>query len=188
MVPFRFASFVAVAAALTLPCSAQSTSLARQRASIRRQRAVAHPTFVNVMPMPITSSRVCAPLDSRELDQLIGAAARAHQISAKVVREVARQESGFQPCARSPHGAQGLMQLMPATQSTLGVTDPYDPAQSLMAGARFLKFLLERYDGNLALALSAYNAGPARVDATQAIPAIPETREYVSRILMRLQR
>ena len=78
------------------------------------------------------------------------------------------------------------MQLMPATQATLGVVDPFDPAQSLMAGAHFLKTLLERYDGNLSLALSAYNAGPARVDAIGGIPPIPETRTYVQRILSRL--
>lgn len=162
-----------------VPCWGQRGSLARQRASIRRQRAVAHPVFVEFVPAS------CA-LEPQELDRLIGAAARASQVSARVVREVARQESGFQPCARSAAGAEGLMQLMPETQAKLGVTNPFDPAQSLMAGARFLKTLLDRYDGNLSLALSAYNAGPKRVDAIRAIPPIRETRDYVSRILSRL--
>ena len=79
------------------------------------------------------------------------------------------------------------MQLMPATQATLGVSNPFDPAESLMADARFLKTLLERYDGNLSLALSAYNAGPKRVDAIGRIPPIPETRAYVKSILGRLK-
>ena len=78
------------------------------------------------------------------------------------------------------------MQLMPATQATLGVANPFDPEESLMAGARLLKDLLGRYGGSLPLALSAYNAGSARVDAVRGIPAIPETRDYVTRIMTRL--
>ena len=79
------------------------------------------------------------------------------------------------------------MQLMPATQSTLAVSDPFNPGESLMAGAKLLRQLLERYNGNLALALSAYNAGPGRVDRTMTIPEIPETRNYVANILDRLE-
>jgi soluble lytic murein transglycosylase-like protein len=165
----------------TMTTFAQPVSVQRQRASIRRQLSVTHPK----RPEPF-AFRSCDALAPEQLDQLVGAAARANRVSAKVVREVARQESGFQPCARSSKGAQGLMQLMPATQASLGVVDPFDPGQSLMAGARFLKSLLERYNGNLSLALSAYNAGPARVDAIRGIPPIPETRTYVKSILSRL--
>lgn len=155
---------------------------------MRRQRSIAHPVFVSfVAPVgAIRPQAGCNSVEPAELDRMIGAAARANRVSARVVREVARQESGFQPCAKSPKGAQGLMQLMPATQATLGIANPFDPAESLMAGARLLKDLLSRYDGNLSLALSAYNAGPARVDAVRGIPAIPETRNYVSSILSRL--
>lgn len=78
------------------------------------------------------------------------------------------------------------MQLMPGTQALLGVDDPFDPEESLMAGARLLKDLLGRYNGDLALALSAYNAGPKRVDQASGIPPIPETRDYVAKILSRL--
>jgi soluble lytic murein transglycosylase-like protein len=166
--------------ALAAPALAQS-SLARQRASIRRQFSVTHPKA----PEPVRF-RSCDTPPPSELNAMIGAAARANRVPVNLVREVARQESGFQPCARSSKGAQGLMQLMPATQATLGVSNPFDPAESLMAGARFLKTLLERYDGNLSLALSAYNAGPKRVDAVGHIPPIPETRAYVKSILGRL--
>ena len=152
---------------------------------MRRQRSVAHPAFLSFVE-PVAPRAGCNSVEPVELDRLIGAAARANQVSARVVREVARQESGFQPCAKSPKGAQGLMQLMPATQATLGVANPFDPAESLMAGARLLKDLLGRYNGNLSLALSAYNAGPARVDAVHSIPAIRETRNYVTSILSRL--
>ena len=78
------------------------------------------------------------------------------------------------------------MQLMPATQAALGLENPFDPEENLMAGARLLKELLTRYNGSLPLALSAYNAGPARVDRADGIPAIAETRNYVAQILSRL--
>lgn len=78
------------------------------------------------------------------------------------------------------------MQLMPATQASLGVRDPFDPQESLVAGARLLKELLVRYSGDLSLVLSAYNAGPLRVDQAGGIPEITETQSYVARILARL--
>jgi soluble lytic murein transglycosylase-like protein len=78
------------------------------------------------------------------------------------------------------------MQLMPATQASLGVENPFDPGESLMAGARLLRELLSRYNGSIPLALSAYNAGPKKVNGADGIPAIAETRNYVARILSRL--
>jgi soluble lytic murein transglycosylase-like protein len=80
----------------------------------------------------------------------------------------------------------GLMQLMPATASQFGVPNPFDPAGNVEAGATFLKQLLERYGGDLTLALGAYNAGPAKVDAAAGVPKIPETQEYIRRILSTL--
>jgi len=97
---------------------------------------------------------------------MIDTVAREQSVDASLVREVARQESGFRPCAVSPKGAQGLMQLMPATQAQLEVRDPFNPQESLSAGAKLLKQLLDRYHGDLALALSAYNSGISRVDRT----------------------
>lgn len=117
---------------------------------------------------------------------MIDAAADANRVPSELVREVARQESAFHPCAVSRKGAEGLMQLMPATQSALDVEDPFDPEESLMAGARLLRELLTRYNGSLPRALSAYNAGPKQVDRAGGIPAIAETRTYVAQILSRL--
>src|SRR5205085_361018 len=98
-----------------------------------------------------------------------------------------RQESGSRPCAVSAKGAQGLMQLMPATSQQFGVADPFDARQNIQAGAKFLKQLLTRYGGDVTKALAAYNAGPGRVDqAGGAVPGIPETIHYVSSILSSL--
>ncbi|MEP6963692.1 MAG: lytic transglycosylase domain-containing protein [Acidobacteriota bacterium] len=171
---------------LALPAFAQSNSLAAQRASIAKQKlAVSHlrpPASTPIFPV----ARFCPSVEKPALSRMIEAAASANEISPNIVREVARQESAFHPCAVSSKGAEGLMQLMPATQALLGVSDPFDPNESLMAGAHLLKDLLARYKGNLSLALSAYNAGTVRVDKIAAIPEIPETQNYVATILERL--
>jgi soluble lytic murein transglycosylase-like protein len=120
------------------------------------------------------------------VDNLIEDAAVKEGLDPKLVREVARQESGFLPCAISSKGALGLMQLMPATAKDLEVDNPFDPHGNITAGSRFLKLLLDRYEGDVASALGAYNAGPARVDKAGGVPAITETRHYVRTILNRL--
>jgi soluble lytic murein transglycosylase-like protein len=117
---------------------------------------------------------------------MIDAAARRQHVDPVLVREVAREESGFRPCAISPKGAEGLMQLMPATQLLLQVRNPFSAQQSLEAGSKLLRLLLDRYHGDLPQALSAYNAGPAVVDQVGGIPEIPETKAYVSDILNRI--
>jgi soluble lytic murein transglycosylase-like protein len=98
-----------------------------------------------------------------------------------------QQESGFRPCAISPKGARGLMQLMPATLEQFKVEDAFDPTANIEAGAAFLKQLLDKYKGDMKLALAAYNAGPAAVDKAGAIPDIKETRDYVESILRKVQ-
>ena len=92
-----------------------------------------------------------------------------------------KTESNFDPEAVSAKGALGLMQLMPATARELRVTNPLDPLENVTGGTRYLRTLLDNYDGNVALSLAAYNAGPGRVK--DAIPNIPETRTYVARVL-----
>lgn len=101
----------------------------------------------------------------------------------KLVAAVIRVESNFNPRAVSPKGACGLMQLMPSVQKDEGVTDPFDPDQNLRAGIRYLKKMLEACQGDLGLALAAYNAGLSRVKAAESVPHIRETENYVARIL-----
>ena len=161
--------------------AAMEASIAKQRASVQQQTKNARPVAATV------TDAACEPIAAPELDRMIDSTAHQQKVDPKLVREVARQESGFRPCAVSSKGAQGLMQLMPATQVTLEVHNPFDPQESLTGGTKLLKQLLDRYNGDLALALSAYNAGATRVDQTSAVPEIPETKDYVSSILDRLK-
>jgi soluble lytic murein transglycosylase-like protein len=98
------------------------------------------------------------------------------------VESVAKTESGFNPSAVSPKGAVGVMQLMPATAKALGA-DPADPAQNIEAGARLLRELLIKYEGDVVKALAAYNAGEAAVDRYQGVPPYPETQHYVNTVV-----
>jgi peptidoglycan DL-endopeptidase CwlO len=109
-------------------------------------------------------------------------AGTTHGVSPALLAAVARQESGFDPRAVSPAGAQGLMQLMPGTADGLGVTDPFDPAQAVDGAARLLRTLLDRFGGT-ELALAAYNAGPGAVLRYGGIPPYPETQAYVRSVL-----
>jgi len=116
-------------------------------------------------------------------DGLIRRTARRHELDPALLSAVIRQESDFDPNARSRAGAMGLMQLMPDTARSLGVTDPYDPAQNVEGGARMLRGLIDRYGGRLDLALAAYNAGSGAVDKYDGVPPFAETRSYVHSIL-----
>ncbi len=118
------------------------------------------------------------------LQPLIVAAARQERVPPALLAAVTRVESGFQPHAVSRAGAKGLTQLMDETAHALGVTNSFDPWQNLVGGARFLRQLLDRYAGNVALALAAYNAGPGAVDAAGGqVPPFPETQTYVRRVM-----
>jgi len=111
--------------------------------------------------------------------------AERYDVSASLVEAVIRAESAFNPWAVSRKGAQGLMQLMPQTANALGVRDSFNPRQNIDGGVRHLRHLIDRYPGNTALALAAYNAGEAAVDYYQGVPPYAETQQYVKKILER---
>ena len=125
----------------------------------------------------------CEKLSATEVDALVASAASRERIDPRLIRVVMQIESAFRPCAVSSKGARGLMQLMPGTAREDGVRDPFNARQNVAAGARYLRDLMDRYDGDLRLALSAYNAGPATVDRANGTPDIPETQKYVESIL-----
>ena len=125
-------------------------------------------------------------LPATAYDRHIGRVAAETGLSPALIKSVALVESGFNPKAVSPKGARGLMQLMPATAASYGVTDLFDPLQNLRAGARHLRDLLDEFDGDLTLALAAYNAGSVAVRRHRGVPAYTETRNYVARVRVHL--
>jgi len=120
-------------------------------------------------------------------DQLIRQAAQQHGISEGLIKAVMHTESGFNINARSPVGAQGLMQLMPATARRFNVSNAYDPQQNILGGAKYLSWLLKRFNGNTQLAVAAYNAGEGNVDKYGGVPPFRETQDYVRRVTSRYQ-
>jgi hypothetical protein len=132
-------------------------------------------------PKPGSVPRLQAP-QRAEYDGLIGLTAREHEVEPALVKAVIAAESNFDPEAVSRKGAQGLMQLMPVTATTLGVEDPLRPTENVRGGTRYLRLMLDRY-GDLERAVAAYNAGPAAVDRYGGIPPYRETQDYVRRVL-----
>jgi soluble lytic murein transglycosylase-like protein len=122
-------------------------------------------------------------MDKPELEQLIAEVGQRYKVDANLIRQVVLAESSFDSKAVSPAGAMGLMQLMPETARSYGVNNPLDPLQNLEGGTRFLRDLLDRFNGNLPLALAGYNAGPGAVDKYNGIPPYRETQNYVNKIL-----
>jgi hypothetical protein len=145
-----------------------------------------------VLPPPVPQAKaisvpVEAPRETLGPLDLADAAADKYGLPRELVRSVMAAESGMAPGAVSPKGAIGLMQLMPGTAQVLGA-DPYDPAQNVDAGARYLRDLLEKYNYGLRHALAAYNAGPGAVDKYKGVPPYRETIDYVSKIENKLKK
>ena len=131
----------------------------------------------------IKSGRFHAALSERELEPVIRRHSSQHQLHPALIRAVIKAESNFDPRAVSRAGAIGLMQLMPQTAVRLDVRDMYDPDDNVGGGTKYLRQLLDRFHGNLPLALAAYNAGENAVDRYQALPPFDETRQYVRKVL-----
>jgi soluble lytic murein transglycosylase-like protein len=126
--------------------------------------------------------RLPEPVRARYGEEIREIAAQ-YGLSPELVQAVIRAESAFNPRAVSPKGAQGLMQLMPQTASSLGVRDAFDPRQNIEGGVRHLRYLIDRYPGNLAFAVAAYNAGEQAVNNYRGIPPYAETQQYVRKVL-----
>ncbi|HLG97384.1 MAG TPA: lytic transglycosylase domain-containing protein [Bryobacteraceae bacterium] len=187
-------------AAMAEAQAAMAASIAQQRASVLKQVSAvtgkAAPASGAFFTVPWVESSAqfiaslgappCDPLPTEELDPLIVENAQRQSVQPDLIRAVINEESASRPCAVSPKGAQGLMQLMPATIELFGVHDAFDPKQNVEAGTKLLKQLLTKYNGDIRLALSAYNAGSERVDKDGGVPQIPETVNYVNDILSKL--
>lgn len=136
------------------------------------------------VPVPsIAAGEHFTGLVTQRYASLARRAGREAGVDPDLIAAVAATESGFDPGAQSPAGALGLMQLMPATAAALGVADPRDPVQNVRGGAAYLHDLLERFSGDITLAVAAYNAGPGAVERYGGIPPYAETRAYVARVL-----
>ncbi len=124
-----------------------------------------------------------AGYNTSQYDYLITGASQRQKVSFALLKALIKTESNFNPRAVSHAGAKGLMQIMPANIKELKIKDPFDPRENIMGGARYLKKLIKRFNGELRLALAAYNAGPSVVERHQGIPPIKETEEFVERVL-----
>jgi soluble lytic murein transglycosylase-like protein len=135
-----------------------------------------------------TDAGAAAPVPPGQIDALVQQNAQIWQVDPALIKSVIANESSFDANATSPVGAQGLMQLMPETAASLGVRNPYDPAQNVAGGTRYLRSLLDRFNGDTRLAVAAYNAGPDAVEKYGDVPPYAETRTYVQNVLGSIDR
>lgn len=127
--------------------------------------------------------RLVYPVNVTRFDAIIRKAAEHYRLPFALIKAVAKVESNFDPQAVSRAAAKGLMQLIDATAAKMKVTDPFDPQQNIFGGARYLRYLVNMFEGDLVMTTAAYNAGPERVRRVRGIPNIRETQRYVRRVL-----
>lgn len=154
-------------------------NIARALVTLRSSRTIA---FRPYGPSLYQSNAPFSDSSSGPYHAIIREAASTHGVDPRLVLAVARRESAMNPRAVSRVGAQGLMQLMPATAAFLGITDSFDPRQNVFAGTRYLRTLLDTFRGDLDLTLAAYNAGPGAVQKYRGVPPYRETKAYVAAV------
>ncbi len=159
------------------------TAQARPKATPR----VKEKQWIPIPQVTVSIDKFAAQSPYLAYDDIIEEAALEHEVNPDLIHAVIETESHYNPMAESSAGAQGLMQLTPELQTELGVLDPFDPRQNIMAGTLYLKRLLNAHNGKVDLALAAYNAGVGNVRKYKGIPPFNETRNYVKRIRGRLQ-
>jgi soluble lytic murein transglycosylase-like protein len=164
------------AAALAAPQHMRKGPSAWGKSDSSHSRSAPEPN----VSVSIDNVRAGNPAD--EYAKIIDEAAVVYGVPSSLIRAVMQAESSYNPKAVSEVGAQGLMQLMPGLAREMGVTDPFDPRQNIMAGAKYLRKLLDTHSGNIRLALASYNAGPSNVKRYKGIPPFEETRNYVKKI------
>ncbi len=140
------------------------------------------PRFKRILPEQSDNTAFYS-VGREEIEVLIDQASRTQQVSPALVKAVIRAESNFKVNALSPSGAQGLMQLMPATAEDLKLGNPFDPEENIQGGTRYLRFLLDRFNQDIRLAIAAYHAGPGTVSRYGGVPPIKKTSDYLNKVL-----